>query len=102
MTFTSKKRNQSSSGICSKGLGSKIPRLLIRISISGIVVPLHERHRRSQDPPPEPLIWPADGRFESIEVLSEPDLASARLRSPAHPRAPAFPRSHIQSPRLIP
>ena len=34
-TFTSKKRCQSSSAISSNGTGSKIPRLLIRISTSG-------------------------------------------------------------------
>src|SRR6267378_3149738 len=34
-TFTSKKRSQSESGISRKGLGSKIPRLLTRMSASG-------------------------------------------------------------------
>src|SRR6267143_163108 len=34
-TFTSKKRSQSESGISRKGLGSKIPRLLTKMSASG-------------------------------------------------------------------
>ncbi len=34
-TLTSKNRRQSSSGICSNGFGSKMPRLLTRISTSG-------------------------------------------------------------------
>ena len=35
ITFTSKNRNQSSSGISTNGLGSKMPALLTSMSISG-------------------------------------------------------------------
>src|SRR5438874_919086 len=38
-TFTSKNRRQSSSGICSNGFGSKMPRLFTRMSTAGTVAP---------------------------------------------------------------